>query len=257
MKTARIHHAARWRGGAWPLVARAQQPAKLPTIGFLGTAADSAESPRIVHSCSGCANSAGSRVAPSRSSIAGRKDAASAIAEIAAEFVRLKVDVIVASEPRSPRSQAGDIGHSHRLRDRRGPGRQRLGRIPLATGRQRHRPVGPVDRSCRQAPRTVARGLPGAAPIGDHGQWRHSQPVLEMGEVQAAAHTLGLEIVTSLSVARRISRQRSTRSRAGRMHCMSCGDLLMITNRLRINTLALGARLPTIYGTGSTSKPAV
>ena len=26
MKTARVHHAARWRGGAWPLGARAQQP---------------------------------------------------------------------------------------------------------------------------------------------------------------------------------------------------------------------------------------
>ena len=40
-------------------------------------------------------NSAGSRVAPSRSSIAGRKDARSASPRFAAEFVRQKVDVIV------------------------------------------------------------------------------------------------------------------------------------------------------------------
>jgi putative ABC transport system substrate-binding protein len=50
---------------AWPLVARAQQPAKLPTIGYLGTAVPSAWSPWTAALCSGCANSAGSRVARS------------------------------------------------------------------------------------------------------------------------------------------------------------------------------------------------
>ena len=45
--------------------------------------------------------------------------------------------------------------------------------------------------------------------------------VLEMGEVQAAARTLGLEVAASKSGERRISRPPSTRSRAARMHFMS------------------------------------
>ena len=69
--------------------------AKLPTIGFLGAARLRVGAHGRPLLCSGCANSAGSRAAQSRSSIAGRRDAAERYAEIAAEFVRLKVDVIV------------------------------------------------------------------------------------------------------------------------------------------------------------------
>ena len=62
----------------WPLAARAQQSGKLPTIGFLGPGTPSATANGSRLLCSGYANSAGSRAAPSRSSIAGRREATSA-----------------------------------------------------------------------------------------------------------------------------------------------------------------------------------
>ena len=72
--------------------------------------------------CSACVNSAGSRVGPSRSSIAGREGRSERMAEIAAEFVRLKVDVICHARNRSShRGKAGDIGHPDRVRGSRDP----------------------------------------------------------------------------------------------------------------------------------------
>jgi putative tryptophan/tyrosine transport system substrate-binding protein len=79
----------------WPLAARAQQPGKLPTIGFLGTAAPSAWTPwttafvRRLHELGWIE---GRTVAIEYRWAGGRTER---LAEIAAEFVRLKVDVIV------------------------------------------------------------------------------------------------------------------------------------------------------------------
>ena len=101
--------------------------------------------------CSGCANSAGSRAAPSRSSIAGRRDAASALPRSRPSSSGSRSMSLSRREPRGPRSKAGDIGHPDRLRGGGRPGRQRPGREPGATGRQRHRPVDPGARSCWQA----------------------------------------------------------------------------------------------------------
>ena len=60
---------------AWPLAAHAQQPGKLPTIGFLGAARSRANGLPLLSS--GYANSAGLRVAPSPSSIVGQRAVAS------------------------------------------------------------------------------------------------------------------------------------------------------------------------------------
>jgi putative ABC transport system substrate-binding protein len=79
---------------AWPLAARAQQPSKLPTIGFLGANA-SAFSPwtaAFVARLRELGWIEGHTIAIEYRWDEGRRDRD---AEIAAEFVNLKVDVIV------------------------------------------------------------------------------------------------------------------------------------------------------------------
>jgi putative ABC transport system substrate-binding protein len=80
---------------AWPLAARAQQPARLPTIGFLGSGTISAWSPwtaAFVQRLRELGWIEGRDVAIEYRWAEGRPER---YAEIAAEFVRLKVDVIV------------------------------------------------------------------------------------------------------------------------------------------------------------------
>jgi putative ABC transport system substrate-binding protein len=71
--------------------------------------------------------------------------------------------------------------------------------------------------------------------------------VLEMREVQAAGGTLGLEVVR-LEIRRTEDIVSAFEGLAGRAQALYVvGDPLVFTNRTRIATLALGARLPAIY----------
>jgi putative ABC transport system substrate-binding protein len=71
--------------------------------------------------------------------------------------------------------------------------------------------------------------------------------VLEMGEAQATARTLGLEVITSeIRRAEDIAPAfEALKDRADALYV--CADPLMNTNRTRINILAEGARLLMIY----------
>jgi putative tryptophan/tyrosine transport system substrate-binding protein len=80
---------------AWPLAVRAQQPGKLPTIGYLGTTTASAWKPwtaAFVQRLHELGWIEGRTIAIEYRWAEGRTEHH---AEIAAEFVRLKVDVIV------------------------------------------------------------------------------------------------------------------------------------------------------------------
>ena len=93
--------------------------------------------------------------------------------------------------------------------------------------------------------REVIVGLRRLATIGNGD---NPAVVLEMGDVQSAAHKLGLdatasEIRRAEDIAPAIE---AFKGRADALYVVS--DTLMNTNRTRINTFALAARLPTKHG---------
>jgi putative ABC transport system substrate-binding protein len=72
--------------------------------------------------------------------------------------------------------------------------------------------------------------------------------VLEMSEVEATARGLGLEVATS-PIRRAEDIAPSIAVLKGRGDALYvCGDPLVATNQVHINTLALNARLPTMHG---------
>src|SRR6266699_5156264 len=81
----------------WPLAARAQQAGKLPTIGFLGQSTRSAGSEWVaafVQRLRELGWNEGRTIVIEYRWVEGREER---FAEVAAEFVRLKADVIVTS----------------------------------------------------------------------------------------------------------------------------------------------------------------
>ena len=234
---------------AWPLAARAQQPAKLPTIGFLGPNTPSLDSHRVaafVQRLRELGWIEGRTVAIEYRWAEGRTER---FAEIAAEFVRLKVDVIVTSgtPPVVAAKQATSVIPIvfAAAGDPVGTG---LVASSGATGRQRHRPVDPGNRSCRQATRTLARGCPRSAPFGDHGQCRHIPPPcwrwarFRQRPARSASKLSHQKSGAPEDIAPAFE---ALKGRAEALYV--CSDPLVTTNRIRINTLALGARLPTMY----------
>src|SRR5262249_46476655 len=97
----------------------------------------------------------------------------------------------------------------------------------------------------REVLREVVPDLRGLAMIANVG---NPAAVLEMGDAQAAARKLGLEVTTpEIRRAEDIAPAfDALKDRADALYI--CPDPLMNTNRTRINILAVGARLPTVHG---------
>ena len=232
---------------AWPLAARAQQAAKLPTIGFLGQNTRSAWSEYVaafVQRLRELGWIEGRTIAIEYRWGEGR---AERFAEITAEFVRLKVDVIVtsATPPVLAAKQATAII----------PIVFATAGDPVGTGlvASLARPGGNVTGLSSQTAdlaakrlellREVVLSLRRLAIMGNVG---NPFSVLEMREVQAAASTLGLEVATP-EIRRAEDLSPAFDALKGRADALYvCLDPVLITNRSRINTLALAARLPTM-----------
>ena len=234
---------------AWPLAARAQQAGKLPTIGFLG--ADAAAwrpwTDAFVERLRELGWIEGRTIAIEYRWSEGRPERA---AEIAAEFVRLKVDVIVTvgTGVAASKQATAVIPIVFAVGDR--PGRRRPGRKSGATGRQRHWTVDPSSPILpASGSNSCVRLFPGSAGWQSWLMLAIPEAVLEMGEVQAAARTLGLE-VAPLEIRRAediAPAFEALKAQADALYVVA--DALVAANRTRIITFALGARLPTIFNT--------
>ena len=231
-----------------PLAARGQQREKLPTIGFLGAASASAMKSWLdafVARLRELGWIEGRTVAIEIRWAEGRRER---VAEIAAEFVQLKVDVIATTGTAVPiLKQATSVT----------PIVFALSNDPLGSGivASLSRPGGNATGLSQLATdlagkrlellREMLPGLKRLAALGNAGN-----PVTapEMLEVQSAARTLGFQIVTSeIRRAEEIPAViESFQNHADALYLQS--DPLLNTNRFQINTLALKAGLPTFSG---------
>jgi putative tryptophan/tyrosine transport system substrate-binding protein len=237
-------------GVAWPLAARAQQAAKLPIVGFLGTDASGWRpwTSAFVQRLHELGWMEGRTIAIEYRWSEGRPERH---AEIAAEFVRLKVDVIVTNNFALPTlMQATEVI----------PIVFATGIDPVGGGLVASfaRPGGNVTGLSMQSTdlankrlellREVLPRLRRLAIIGNVG---NPQAVLEMGEVQAVARGLGIEVAPlEIRRAEDIARAfEALKAQADALYVV--GDALVNANRTRIITLSLTARLPTIFNARS------
>jgi putative ABC transport system substrate-binding protein len=233
---------------AWPLAARAQQRGKLPTIGFLGAGTPSVEGQRVaafVQRLRELGWIDGRDVVIEYRWAEGRNER---YAEIATEFARLKVDVIfmLGTLPVIAAKQTiAVIPIVFLVSDPVGSG------IVASLAR----PGGNVTGLSNQLPDTAGKKLellrevvPGLRRLAIMANVGNPAAALEIGEVQAAARTFDLAVATSQiwRVEDFAPAFEALKGRADALYV--CAEPLMNVNRVRINTLALGMRLPTMYG---------
>jgi putative ABC transport system substrate-binding protein len=231
----------------WPVAAGAQQ--RLPTIGWLGSGSDVAASQWVaafgqrLHELD---RIEGRTVAIEYRWAEGRDQR---FAEIMAEFIRLKVDVVVTY------SNAAALAAKRATTTV--PIVFAAAGDPVGTGlvASLARPGGNVTGLSIQQTDLAGKRLeilreivPGLRTMAILANARSANAVLEMGEAQAAGRSLGLHVILAQvrdadDIAPAIE---ALKGHADAIY--TCSDPLLTTNRVRVNTLALGARLPTMHG---------
>ena len=232
----------------WPLTARAQQPA-MPTIGFLISGSPLSHGPWVAAFAQRLRDLGwieGRTVAIQYRWAEGRSER---FAEIAAEFVRLKVDVIFAAG--TPATAAAKQATSVIPIVFAGAG------DPVGSGlvSSLARSGGNVTGLSSQQTDTSGKRLellrevvPTLGRLAILANVDNPVALLDMRQVEATASNLALPVVT-LEIRRSkdiASAFAVLKDRSDALYVAT--DPLVLTNRVRINTLALGARLPTMYG---------
>jgi putative ABC transport system substrate-binding protein len=230
---------------AWPLAARAQQ--KLATVGFLGASTPAGWRQEVAAFAQRLRELGwieGRTVAIEYRWAEGRSER---FAEIAAEFVRIKVDVIVTS---------GSAVATLKRATTTIPIVFAVANDPVGGGlvASLARPGGNVTGLSIEAPDVAGKRLeilrevlPVLHRLAIMANAGYSAAVMEMDEAEAAARKLGIDVIRSEirragDIAPAIE---VLRDRADALY--ACGDALVSANRARISTLALGVRLPTMF----------
>jgi ABC-type uncharacterized transport system substrate-binding protein len=231
---------------AWPLVAWAQRAKKLPTVGFLGVASPSTWKPWVaafVQRLHELGWVDGQTIAIEYRWAEGRSER---FDEIMAEFVRLNVNVVVLGGIAVPAAKRATSVI---------PLVFTLAPDPVGSGlvASLARPGGNVTGLSNQSGdlfdkrleilREVIPGLRRLAIIANRD---NPQVALEISEAQDKARKLGIDVTIS-QIVRADDIAPAIEALKGQESLYVVSDAFANTNRVRINTFALAARMPTMH----------
>ncbi len=233
---------------AWPLAAHAQQPGKLPTIGFMGANTASTMSPWVsafVQRLRELGWVEGRNVVIEYRWAEGRSER---FAEIAAELVQRKVDVILTHN--TPPVLAAKQATSTI------PIVFATAGDPVGTGvvTGPARPGGNVTGLSNEQPDSAGKRiellrevLPDLRRLAFLANVANPFTILDVTAAEVAARASGLDVAT-FEIRRADDIAQAFEALNGRADALYVpADPVLFTNRIRINTLALAARLPTMH----------
>jgi len=230
---------------AWPLGARAQQVARLPTVGYMGSATPATQGQWAAVFAQRLQELGWTEGRNVKIDVRWAEGRSERFAEIAAEFVVLKVNVIVTSGGAVPTVKQATstipIVFAAAL-------------DPVASGyvASLARPGGNITGLSLQSTDTVSKRLgflrevvPDLRRLAIMTNAGNPGNVLVLRKAQEEARMLGIEVTTSEIRRAEDIAFAFDALKAQALYVIS--SPLTTTNRFRINTLALGRRLPAIY----------